>query len=288
MRSRNYIIYVLMCPVDGCVKYVGRTCTTLRRRLTSHVSTSLRGKAKSTAGREKEDWIRKLAGAGLTPEIEAVDFVERGDFLVKEKYWIDKIKEDTTLLNAVSGGAGGIDGPKKICINSDIMDIIGVLSDSDVAKVACCSRKAISYHRECLGVSASYNMKNNTRPPISKSKVAGDLLSNQLFLDRLGKESDLCVAKAFGCSKKTVIRIRKRLGIQSASSAGLISSGKFGDNKKKQFSLDEHDSRLKDVLGEMTDEKAAEVLGVKHGVANRMRKKLGISSYRCNKKKDEL
>lgn len=62
----DYKVYILICPIDHIVRYVGITSTTLARRLREHL------KAKKANNAHKFHYIQKLKSLGLKPIIQLV------------------------------------------------------------------------------------------------------------------------------------------------------------------------------------------------------------------------
>lgn len=93
--SHDAIVYGLVDPRDGIVKYVGQTTALLRDRLIGHLSGS--------TGIKKMAWIEELAAIGLKPSIEVLESVQPQDLDAAEKRWIEKLQgEGLPLTNARS------------------------------------------------------------------------------------------------------------------------------------------------------------------------------------------
>lgn len=74
-ENMNYKLYILICPIDNCVRYVGITSKSLKERLKIHIRNRNRKK-----NYYKENWIQKLKKQNLKPQIKLV-----ADKLSKEK-----------------------------------------------------------------------------------------------------------------------------------------------------------------------------------------------------------
>ncbi len=89
MKSgQKHIIYSLTCPVDGEIKYVGKTSMLLSQRLRGHLILP--------SGERMRIWIEALKSKKLFPIIEQIDEVSkitprRGAYW--EKYWIVQLEK---------------------------------------------------------------------------------------------------------------------------------------------------------------------------------------------------
>ena len=95
---RTVKIYGLRCPVKQEIRYVGKTISSLEKRLRDHISQSLRKTEKLTY---KENWIRKLNSDNLTPSIELIEECRESDWKEREIFWIAYYKN---LTNSTIGG----------------------------------------------------------------------------------------------------------------------------------------------------------------------------------------
>lgn len=93
-------IYTLTDPRDGAVRYVGKTCQSLARRLRGHLAAA---KSRRT---HRDCWIFGLVAEGLLPQIRAVEQnVE--DWASRERHWIRTFREfGADLTNLAEGGQG--------------------------------------------------------------------------------------------------------------------------------------------------------------------------------------
>lgn len=96
-------IYGLVCPIDGSIRYIGKSKNP-KRRLSAHISSAARNVYDHHASR----WIRKLAALGLVPRLEILQAVQDGeDWRECERSWIAKgISEGWPLTNSTVGGEG--------------------------------------------------------------------------------------------------------------------------------------------------------------------------------------
>jgi hypothetical protein len=94
------IIYTLSHPLTGEVRYVGKTCRGLKKRLRGHIQRAKRG------NEHRSCWIRSLLNQGEVPVIAELDSIE-GDGCQAERDWIALFRQSgTRLVNATDGGEG--------------------------------------------------------------------------------------------------------------------------------------------------------------------------------------
>lgn len=97
-------IYGLYDPRDNSLRYVGKTCASLAKRLMQHVSDARRRKFE---GLPRFRWIRKLSDIGLSPDIRLLTVSSSDRWREDEQCHIAKAKSDgCNLLNATAGGDG--------------------------------------------------------------------------------------------------------------------------------------------------------------------------------------
>lgn len=95
-------IYGLVDPRDGLVKYIGYTGKPIRKRLRTHIRTSI-----TYNKTHKQKWIRKLIKLGLEPTIKTLKVVKQGDCKEWEKRYIKGYKDfGFKLVNGTEGGDG--------------------------------------------------------------------------------------------------------------------------------------------------------------------------------------
>lgn len=199
-------IYLLKCPDNGIVKYVGKTKNPLSTRLREHIRCALKGIPKGS----KSDWIRGLLVAGRNPIIEPIEICGLDNWRERERYWCASYNG---LLNKKAAGGGG-DSRK---ISDDEWDIIkdwiGKISDSRVADMIGVTRKSISYYRKQMGILESGDRSNNKPPP-----RMGGHNKKVLSLDviwALGSMPDHKLAALHNVSKKRIMKERQKYGIES-------------------------------------------------------------------------
>ncbi len=91
-------IYYLLDPETNQVRYIGKTISTLRDRLYSHISNT---KIKT----HKSDWIKSLKNRGLRPLIELIDEVSDDKWADEERFYISYLRfVGCDLVNMSEGG----------------------------------------------------------------------------------------------------------------------------------------------------------------------------------------
>lgn len=115
--NKTYI-YVLICPLFGAVRYVGKSVDP-KRRLTSHLAD-----AKPRHKSHVSAWIKSLKKSGLYPEMNIIEACTE-DWVNREMYWINYYKNKGAFLcNLTNGGEGSLghivseETRKKISINN--------------------------------------------------------------------------------------------------------------------------------------------------------------------------
>lgn len=95
------VIYALVDPRTGDVRYVGKTSQKLRTRLRAHINRS----AESRGARHCASWIASLSDIGIAPEIRALEQLPGPDWEEAEKRWIRFYRESgAQLVNMTEGG----------------------------------------------------------------------------------------------------------------------------------------------------------------------------------------
>ena len=78
-------IYILICPLDGLVKYVGKS-NNPEKRLKDHLLDF------RCMDLNKAMWIRQLRALKLKPRMEVIDEVDADNWKNKEQYWCEYFK----------------------------------------------------------------------------------------------------------------------------------------------------------------------------------------------------
>ena len=103
---RIFRFYILIDPRNNDVRYIGRTCQSLKVRLRTHISESLNNKNKNKNCTKKENWICKLNNFSLKPLIKEVysDTMTLKQSYVKEKELILEYLYKHDLTNSDDHG----------------------------------------------------------------------------------------------------------------------------------------------------------------------------------------
>ena len=100
------LVYALLDPRDGAIRYVGRTKRTLRCRLKEHLGP--RGKA---LRRHCTKWVLQLQHLGLQPRIVLLQtYVDAESMLNGESRWIRRLRQRGFHLTNHTDGGDGIIG----------------------------------------------------------------------------------------------------------------------------------------------------------------------------------
>lgn len=97
-------IYTLSDPITNKVKYIGKTKSSLKYRLSQHIRDSLNNGTNT----HKKAWIRGLVIKELLPIIEELEIILNDDcWEHREQYWIAQFKSwGFKLTNMTDGGNG--------------------------------------------------------------------------------------------------------------------------------------------------------------------------------------
>jgi len=109
LTDAHVIIIRLRCPLSGEIRYVGQTVKTTARRLSEH-------KCDKRYNTYKVNWLNKLDKLGILDNLK-IELLEECDEIQlneKEKYWIEKFKQNGNKLVNLTDGGDGI-GSGKIC-----------------------------------------------------------------------------------------------------------------------------------------------------------------------------
>jgi hypothetical protein len=95
------IIYALIDPLTGEIRYVGKTISTPSQRLAVHLYYARKNHRTGCAR-----WLKRLSDVGLRPEIYVLQTAHE-DWQEVERFWIAKLRQDgVSLLNHTAGGDG--------------------------------------------------------------------------------------------------------------------------------------------------------------------------------------
>ena len=96
-------IYTLEHPVNGQIKYVGKT-NTPQKRAVNHACLS------STKGAYLKNWVISLSKEGLSPKLSVIDTVDIKEWQFWEKHYISLYKSWGFKLTNLTDGGNGFDG----------------------------------------------------------------------------------------------------------------------------------------------------------------------------------
>lgn len=199
-------IYALRDPSTEKARYVGKTVTSLKVRLANHEYKARSGRSITPVSH----WILELLAANRHPQI--VLLAEPlGRWQDSERQWIAKLRSDgADLLNLHPGGNGAHTRRE---LPTEFVQLLGVLSDGEVAVKAGLCRETITYHRRRMGISPAPRNIENVKLPF----VSGHTPHNKVDLlgveELLGTMSDLELSKRYGVTKGLIKQRRKAAGI---------------------------------------------------------------------------
>jgi group I intron endonuclease len=100
MENRLSYIYGLECPIEGKIRYIGKTVDP-ENRLSKHIHESCRNRT------HKDKWLSKLLQQNLRPKLVILEEVPEELSSEREIYWIAKYKSmGFKLTNGTPGGDG--------------------------------------------------------------------------------------------------------------------------------------------------------------------------------------
>ena len=101
----EYYIYTLTDPIDGIIKYIGKT-KNIEKRLKRHMSD---WSINSEPWTRKNKWLKWLKNSNLMPIIESIDNGDSNNINNLEKYWISQFKCWGFKLKNQTDGGDGVD-----------------------------------------------------------------------------------------------------------------------------------------------------------------------------------
>lgn len=202
-------IYGISWPGCDEVRYIGKTTSRLASRLQGHLYRARSGKDKS----EKSDWLLEILAAGAMPSVKTICLVsDTNNWADAERREIKRFRNlGHRLFNKSPGGNGSHEIINKVILTQEVIERFGVDADSVIAEEIGVTRKAITYHREKLGICASGNRERNTPPPMMGGH--NKIKFPQSIISKLGTMSDARLAKIAGCGKPAIRRLRISLGV---------------------------------------------------------------------------
>jgi hypothetical protein len=96
-------IYSLNCPLDGTVKYIGKT-NSPKDRFRKHKSVADKNTGDNIL---KNKWIKQLLDQNLLPILNIIEEVDVSEWKVKEKFYIKLYKDNGVELFNICGGGNG-------------------------------------------------------------------------------------------------------------------------------------------------------------------------------------
>lgn len=193
-----FVIYGLVHPRTKRTRYIGKSRNLAARR--GH---------KGRVGA----WVERLRAQGLKPLKVVIEQCLAADWKERERFWIQKYRsQGCRLLNVCQGGNGSHTRGE---LSEQYRDLLGKVPDTHIAELAGLTRKAISYHRCALGISAASRQTRRPSPtrfqkgltPFNKKDLGASI--EALY----GKLSDAEIADQVGLSRNSVAHRRKRRGI---------------------------------------------------------------------------
>lgn len=116
-------IYKLTDPNTSEVRYIGKTGSSLNRRLQQHIyrSAELRN--------HKDYWIQSLLKKGQSPEITLVEEATDSDWESREIFWIGEYRKTGKLTNVADGGGNnrpksGEHNHKAVYSREDVREVV--------------------------------------------------------------------------------------------------------------------------------------------------------------------
>lgn len=154
---RGAMVYVLVDPRDGEVRYVGWTVRTLAQRLMSHL--------KAAGDNHRTRWIAVLKRDGLRPIIRLLQPVTANEAPAAERYWIALLRTRACrLVNATDGGEGTLGR---------------VLTNAQRARVSevHAGKTLSAAHRQAISAAASrkweaYRSEGRSATDVTRAKIA--------------------------------------------------------------------------------------------------------------------
>ncbi len=98
------VIYALCDPLEGGVRYVGKTKNLRNRVRYGHLGQEL-----GCRRLHKANWLRGIANAGKAPVVRVLDRVSAENWQARERFWIAFFRASgADLTNMTDGGDGGL------------------------------------------------------------------------------------------------------------------------------------------------------------------------------------
>lgn len=109
IKVSRFLIYALSDPIDGAIRYVGRSSDGLDRPRAHMLNT-----AEFRSKTYKAIWVRSIVRMGLIPTIEIIEEFSSSEELPEaERFWISQIRSWGFRLTNLSDGGEGANGVPK-------------------------------------------------------------------------------------------------------------------------------------------------------------------------------
>ena len=220
-RTTHGVVYGLVDPRNGVVRYVGKTVKALCARFTGHTKS-----ARDGGTTYKDRWIRSLFADGLSP-IPAILLVARREELAEEEIALiaafrkECALHGLTLTNGTDGGDGMLGCPPwnkgrtketdlRIALNGERISasLTGRRLSPEHASVLGdrCRGKHLSAQHKAKLVASHKGMSGRTHTPETRAKMRA--AQAQL------SESQVQEARRLWMARKTVRTISQKLGVR--------------------------------------------------------------------------
>ncbi|OYW60023.1 MAG: hypothetical protein B7Z31_04820 [Rhodobacterales bacterium 12-65-15] len=148
-NQREVLIYALTEPGTDVVRYVGKTVRSARKRHSEHIFNALQKGSRLPV----HNWIRKQYARGAWSCMWHLENVPHGeDWAERERYWINKFRDDGhKLLNLTNGGDGLPGLPRPQAVRDAIAAKLRTGAQFD------CERCGTSFWRKQRDIKAGHN-----------------------------------------------------------------------------------------------------------------------------------
>lgn len=213
------IIYGLVDPDSNKIRYVGKTSSTIERRLLEHINDAIsimnkKGKKKIN---KRYSWIISLLKNNQKPTIKLLEEVEN-DGNERECYWIATLPN---LTNMTKGGDGGDtnSGKKFGPFSTDIINKISAATREGMNNVIVkekCSRGAyITHSKICIDGKLRKDIVDKIRESTKRKVFIFDENEKYEEFDSIGKFLELS-GKTYREFKKIAKHVGKEYHVQKA------------------------------------------------------------------------
>lgn len=199
-----YVIYGLAHPKTHIVRYVGKS-----KNVKIRIRMGYRRHSKIGI------WLSDLNKQKLQPILVVLESNEKDCWKSRERYWIQKLRKSGLRLLNVSPGGNGSHRYNSLPLTCYRM--LGKIPDTQIAKIAGLTRKAIAYHRNLSGIPMA-PMSTRLRSSTTFQKGLwpfGKIDISPKIIAKLGLISDAEIADLVGLCRSSIARRRRALGIQS-------------------------------------------------------------------------